>query len=102
MPKAKKSKKRLDREISDALRAPRQAKGHATKRTIEAVVEDALFAFWASVASAYPEATTGDLTPAASYPLKKAATVAVEEWVEYNVEDNPFRTGGDIRDRTVF
>jgi hypothetical protein len=81
MTKAKKSKKQLDHEITHAL----QAKGRSTKKSIDRVVEDALFEFWASVASAYPAATTGDLTPAAIFPLKKAATAAVEEWVEYNV-----------------
>jgi len=79
MTKSKKSKKQLDHEISHALRA----KGN--KKSVERVVEDALFEFWASVAGAYPEATTGDLTPAAIFPLKKAATAAVEEWIEYNV-----------------
>ena len=79
MTKAKKSKKQLDHEIAHALRA----KG--SKKSIESVVEDALFEFWASIAAAYPEATTGDLTPASIFPLKKAAVAAVEEWVEYNV-----------------
>jgi hypothetical protein len=76
----KKSGKQLDRDIAHALRA----KG-TSKKQIADVVEEALEAFWASVASAYPEATTGDLTPGAEFPLKKAATAAVEEWVEYNV-----------------
>lgn len=79
MPKAKKSKKQLDAEIAHALKA----KG--SRRDVEGVVEDALFDFWAAIAKAYPTAKTGDLSPMASIQLKRAATSAVEEWIENNV-----------------
>lgn len=77
----KKTKQQLDREIKHAL----QRRSGAAKKSIESVVEDALSAFWASVAAAYPQATTGDMTPSGEVRLKRAAIAAVEEWVEYNV-----------------
>ena len=78
MTKAKKSKKQLDAEIAHAL-----VKG--TSKNVEDVVEDALFDFWAAIAKSYPTAKTGDLSPMASIQLKRAATSAVEEWIENNV-----------------
>ena len=79
MTKAKKSKKQLDAEIAHALKA----KG--SRKDVEAVVEDALFDFWAAIAKSYPTAKTGDLSPDKSFALKRAATAAVKEWVEENV-----------------
>lgn len=79
MTKAKKSKKQLDAEIAHALKA----KG--SRKDVETVVEDALFDFWAAIAKSYPTAKTGDLSPHASFGLKRAAVAAVEEWVEANV-----------------
>jgi len=76
----KRSSRQLDREIAHALRG----KG-ISKREIALVAEEALDRFWASVAAAYPQAKTGDLSPGADIPLRRAAVAAVTEWVESNV-----------------
>ena len=77
----KKSKKQLDREINHALRSG----AGATKKSVDRAVEDALEAFWASIVATYPQATSGDLSPGADIPLRRAAKAAVAEWVENNV-----------------
>jgi hypothetical protein len=48
------------------------------------LVDDALAAFWASVAARYPEAKTGDLSPPTAAALDRAAKAAVAEWVASN------------------
>jgi hypothetical protein len=71
----KKSGRQMDREIAHALRP---------KKDVKRVAEDALDAFWATVAASYPEAKHGDMTPAGEVTLKRAAIAAITEWVEYN------------------
>jgi len=53
-------------------------------RSLEAVVEDALRAFWEVIARRFPEAETGDLSPLTSISLGTAAETAVREWVWCN------------------
>ena len=52
---------------------------------IEALTQNALDAFWKTVAEQYPKATTGDLSPLVSFHLTQAAENAVKEWVWANV-----------------
>ena len=52
---------------------------------LETLVESALDAFWQDIASAYPESTSGDLSPDNTLKLKDAALAAVREWIENNV-----------------
>ena len=84
----------MDREIAHALH-PKKGRAHSsmresrvrealTKKDIKSVAEDALEAFWATVAASYPEAKHGDMTPAGEVTLKRAAIAAITEWVEYN------------------
>jgi hypothetical protein len=77
----KKTKKQLDREINNALRG----RGSAAKKSVKRATEDALEVFWQSIAAAYPQATSGDLSPGQTVALERAAEKAVEEWVHYNV-----------------
>ena len=51
---------------------------------IEEAVEKASFAFWAAFAAEFPEITTGDLTPGASFGFDQAVMSAAREWVEVN------------------
>ncbi|HSX23251.1 MAG TPA: hypothetical protein VLE97_10810 [Gaiellaceae bacterium] len=76
----RKSKKQLDREINRALR------GRAAKKSVSSAVDDAMDAFWASIAASYPQATSGDISPGTLVPFKRAAQAAVEEWVWANVD----------------
>jgi len=51
---------------------------------MEDVLDKAEGAFWASVASQYPEITTGDLNPMTANYLRDAMSDAVREWVAVN------------------
>jgi hypothetical protein len=51
------------------------------------IVEDALQAFWKSVAASYPNITTGDLEPAITHNLYMAAETAIKVWVKTNSPD---------------
>lgn len=51
---------------------------------VHAAVEAAQDAFWAEVASRFPEAVTGDLDPAAILDLDDAARRAVLAWINTN------------------
>ncbi len=42
--------------------------------------------FWESIAASYPEAETGDLSPACSIALSLAMDAAVVEWLQFNVD----------------
>jgi hypothetical protein len=49
------------------------------------IATDALDAFWEVVASRFPDAKTGDLSPLRDQALTVAATDAIEEWIANNV-----------------
>ena len=51
---------------------------------IEELTNKALDAFWDIIATQFPEAKTGDLSPLATMQLDSAAEKAVSEWVESN------------------
>ena len=45
--------------------------------------------FWNSIASDYPEANSGDLSPACAIALADAQRAAVVEWLELNADTPP-------------
>ena len=45
--------------------------------------------FWNCIASDYPEATSGDLSPACAIALSTAMRAAVVEWLELNADTPP-------------
>ncbi len=51
------------------------------------VASDAQFAFWAIVAERFPEATTGDLSPAMSHKLDCVMGEALTEWIDNNLAE---------------
>lgn len=53
---------------------------------ITAVAERAQRTFWASVALAFPEITTGDFPPDAAFSFDAACEKAVRIWLSGNVE----------------
>jgi hypothetical protein len=56
-------------------------------RHFKAAVAAAVEAFWAKLAAAYPEATTGDIDPLADIRFDGAAQAAALSWVYNNVTD---------------
>lgn len=55
-------------------------------------VEAAIFAFWAKIAEAYPQATSGDLPPIAIRSFDKACRTAVDTWLRLNLPSaSPFK-----------
>jgi hypothetical protein len=52
---------------------------------IKEAVESALEAYWASIASSFPSATSGDLDPGLALKLTADATAITRRWVELNV-----------------
>lgn len=60
---------------------------------MDAAIEPGLQAFWAQVASDFPEVTTGDLAPELAQALKVAAQGAISGWVAKNAPSN-MTTGG--------
>src|SRR5215831_6248846 len=53
-------------------------------RSLKTVIDNATDAFWASVASEYPEAKTGDLAPEVVHNFNKAARAAIVYWICHN------------------
>lgn len=58
-----------------------------TGERIREATEGAMEAFWAVIARKFPEASTGDLDPAASTAFDDAVDNVVWAWVEANVPD---------------
>jgi hypothetical protein len=56
---------------------------------IEDVTKTAMEAFWNSIASQFPNAKTGDLSPDATVRLENAAEHAVSEWIDNNARPMP-------------
>ena len=54
---------------------------------IKAAAVDAELAFWATVAAAFPEATTGDFDPPELARLGDEFKGAVESWVMFNIPE---------------
>jgi hypothetical protein len=59
------------------------------KTKIHLLAQEALDAFWQAVASRFPDATGGDLSPRRALQLKLAAEDAIEEWIANNVPPRP-------------
>lgn len=51
---------------------------------LDTALQSALDAFWSAFAKAYPEATTGDLSPDALMPFEASARLACAAWVQSN------------------
>lgn len=62
-----------------------ETKIQPAERNVEALTEEALDAFWEVIASRFPEAKHGDLSPLRTLALSRAATTAVKEWIDNNV-----------------
>lgn len=65
----------------------------AVEQRLDASIDPALQAFWAQVASDFPEVTTGDLGPELAQALKVAAQAAMAGWVAKSAPSN-MTTGG--------
>jgi hypothetical protein len=51
---------------------------------VETLTDKALDAFWQVIVEEFPKATTGDLSPLATFHLSQAAEAAVLEWIWAN------------------
>lgn len=58
---------------------------HDPTSPTERLADEALHAFWSVVVAAYPDATTGDLSPETTVALRRLARQAVAEWMRFNV-----------------
>ena len=56
---------------------------------LRAALDTAEDLFWNSIASDYPEAESGDLSPIAAIDLATAQRAAVTEWLELNADTPP-------------
>lgn len=54
---------------------------------LKAAVASADLAFWAEIATAFPEATTGDFPPEATFEWTEARDLAVLRWILFNHPD---------------
>jgi hypothetical protein len=63
------------------------------KNTIEAAVEKAQDAFWATIAAAFPTATAGDFPPDADLAFSQACVQAATVWTDLNVPSRGWVTG---------
>jgi hypothetical protein len=59
----------------------------SVEERIERATEQALAAFWTTVARAFPETDTGDLDPARASVFEFDATRAVFDWVQTNLNN---------------
>lgn len=59
-----------------------------TKPTVEALLHEAMTAFWEVIVKHYPEAETGDLSPLTTFHFGDAAKTAVKEWIWANVPNS--------------
>lgn len=53
-------------------------------RQIQQVVKDAQEAFWGAVAAGFPEVTTGDFPPDATFRFEDACRDTIKTWLEIN------------------
>jgi hypothetical protein len=79
-----------NREIAEAEAAkhPEASSAYQDGDTIhmQETIRNAQDAFWEVVAKAYPTAKSGDLSPGMSLTFDRAATDAVTEWIDNNVQ----------------
>jgi hypothetical protein len=61
---------------------------HDTER-LSAILCEGEAIFWEYIAEAYPEAKTGDLSPAEAIGLSEAMRSAVTEWLQFNCDTPP-------------
>jgi hypothetical protein len=57
----------------------------AERTHLRPLADEALEAFWHVIVQRFPEATTGDLSPGATFALQNAAEDAIGEWIWANV-----------------
>jgi hypothetical protein len=50
------------------------------------LADEALEAFWSTLAHHFPDATAGDLSPERTIGLQMAAEEAIKEWIESNAQ----------------
>ncbi|MFM2010325.1 MAG: hypothetical protein RLZZ479_716 [Bacteroidota bacterium] len=55
-----------------------------SSQKISQVAEDALDAFWESVANSFSDIKSGDFSPADTEKLRKAAEDAIKAWIKTN------------------
>lgn len=55
---------------------------------LQTITDQALDAFWQVIVQHFPDATSGDLSPLATFQLSQAAEAAVKEWIANNVVTN--------------
>jgi hypothetical protein len=63
---------------------------------INSAVVNARAVFWAKIASAFPEVTTGDMAPFTVNTFDRAADAAVREWIENNWPFREYRVRWEI------
>ena len=56
---------------------------------LQSTLDEADSEFWEYIANAYPEAESGDLSPACAIALADAQRAAVTEWLELNADSPP-------------
>ena len=56
-----------------------------TDERIQTALRNGEDAFWAAVAKAFPEATSGDLDPGLAVGLTQTMERAIRAWVDYNI-----------------
>ncbi len=75
----------------DLTFVPEVAPENITKTAFEQRMEDAKVAandaFWAKVAEAFPETTTGDFPPDAAFVWNSTMEYAIKIWVELNAPE---------------
>jgi hypothetical protein len=64
-------------------------------KSIEQAVEKAQDAFWAEVARAFPEVTTGDFGPGETFAIQQAMEDAVSAWLAWNHPQSTWLTGDE-------
>jgi len=55
-----------------------------SNKDIEDALDSAENAFWDSIASSFPDVTSGDLSPTEYFNLRKAMKASVEKWLKIN------------------
>jgi hypothetical protein len=73
--------------VQAAVREVIEAEREKERHRLSVAVEKAQEAFFASLASSYPEATTGDLSPDYTGDFALACEEVAGAWVELNVPD---------------
>lgn len=80
--------RRLADQIVGLVVRQQDETGHADERRLREAVQDGIDAFWAKIAAAYPEATSGDMDPMVVFTFDQQCEAIVKLWIEYNVDDD--------------